>query len=769
MSRTKRILHSKKTWGFLFCVVIGFWNLPILEISRPYARVLMDSNDHVLGARIAADEQWRFPPTKKRHHKFETALIRMEDKRFYQHIGVDPIAIARAIRLNWKHGTIQSGASTLTMQVLRIAQNNPKRTVPEKIWEMLLALRLETAKSKEEILLMYIHNAPFGGNIVGLEAASWRYFGRPPNQISWSEAAMLAVLPNNPALVHISRNRNKLKRKRDRLLKMLHEEGHFSQSDLDLFVLEPIPPKPTALPQKVLHLLPKTSTDKWRLHTTIDRPLQNRVDEVIKNHAARLSQNQIHNIAAVMIDVPSGEVRSYVGNTGKIWDTKHAFHVDIVHAPRSTGSTLKPFLYYSMLDSGELLPNEIIPDIPISLDGFAPQNYDRQYQGAIPASLALARSRNIPAVWMLRKYGVDRWYADLKSWGMSTLYRNPDDYGLSLILGGAEGTIWELAQMYHLLAWSIEHQESEETLPKIHWDRSQSSPSSLSPMKPHISWLVAQSLKKVHRPSNSRIINPTFENIAWKTGTSYGFRDAWAIGFDPETVVAVWVGNADGEGRADLTGHKAAAPILFDLLRLRQSERNFAQPQEGLVQKELCAQSGLPRSANCPHGVKSSIQKEGLERNPCQYCQQFYCNDGCSTRMDSRCAQVNELQQKKRFQLPPVMEYYYAKTHMGYSKIPPWSIQCSTLDNPMKIIFPRDRADIFIPVDLDGQRGKIVFEATHREKDILIHWHLDQSYLGSTKDIHQMSVSPTKGKHTMTIIDQHGNKQMHRFSVDGTQ
>mgnify|MGYP001208430913 CR=1 FL=1 len=267
-------------------ILIGFWNVPVLSISRPYAKIIMDKDGGLLGARIASDEQWRFPPTRDRHHKFETALIRMEDKRFFHHIGVDPIAILRAIKLNWEHGKVHSGASTLTMQVIRIAQNNPKRTVSEKIWEMILALRLETATSKEDILLMYKHNAPFGGNIVGLEAASWRYFGRPPDQLSWSEASMLAVLPNNPALVHLGRNRKRLKEKRDRLLKILCEEGHFSASDLELYLLEEIPPRPNTLPQKVPHLLFARKTS-WRTYTTVQTTLQKRTDEVIARHAAR--------------------------------------------------------------------------------------------------------------------------------------------------------------------------------------------------------------------------------------------------------------------------------------------------------------------------------------------------------------------------------------------------------------------------------------------------------------------------------------------------
>jgi penicillin-binding protein 1C len=741
--------------------------LPVLDISPPYAKILLDREGRLLSARIAADEQWRFPPTTNRHPKFETALLRMEDKRFYRHIGIDLFAIGRAIHLNWKHGRIKSGASTLTMQVIRISRKNPKRTIPEKLYEMLLAIRLEAVKSKEEILLMYTHNAPFGGNIVGLEAASWRYFGRPPDQLSWAESTMLAVLPNNPALIHVGRNRDILKEKRDRLLRKLCAEGHFSSIDLKLFLLEPIPPKPKALPQKVLHLLSQIPSHTWRVQTTLDRNLQGRVDAVVKRHGKQLSQNQIHNIAVLMIDIPTGEVLAYVGNTSQFLNSQHGNYVDIVRAPRSTGSLLKPLLYYSMLKEGELLPDEIVPDIPFNMGGFAPQNYDRGYQGALPASLALARSRNIPAAWMLKQYGVDRWYSELKSLGMSTLHRKPDDYGLALILGGAEGTLWDLASMYHNLAWSLEEQGEENTLPKIRWKDEAKTSSHLLPMDKNIVWFVVQALKKVFRPrSSSSLRHEETGNIAWKTGTSYGFRDAWSIGFDPQTVVGVWVGNADSTGRAELTGHKAAAPILFDVLSLRNTDSPFQKPNEGIVEVELCPKSGLPRGPNCKNGVIKEIPTTSVDTSPCHYCRQFYCNKTCTMRMDSRCASVGALRQEHRFQLPPVMEYHYATKNIGYKKVPPWAPKCATLDNPMAIVFPRDQADIFLPVDLSGNKGRIVFEATHRERDMLIHWHLDDMYMGTTSDIHQLEVAPPKGVHVMTIVDQYGNRRAHRFNVE---
>lgn len=766
MNRLFSLLRNHRFWLVFACIVIAFWSLPVVDISPPYAKIILDREGVLLSAQIAKDEQWRFPPTTDRHPKFEAALLRMEDKRFYEHIGIDFWAIGRALHLNWKHRRIKSGASTLTMQVVRIAQNNPPRRFSEKIWEMLLALRLEIARNKEEILLLYTHNAPFGGNIVGIEAASWRYFGRPPQDLSWAESAMLAVLPNNPALIHISRNRDALKRKRDILLHKLCDDGLFPKEDLSLFLLEPIPPQPKVLPQKVLHLLSSIPKDQWRVQTTLDNHLQNKVDTIVQAHAKEMAQNQIHNVAALMIDISSGDVLAYVGNTGDFHHANHGNHVDIVHAPRSTGSLLKPFLYYAMLSAGELLPNEIVPDIPMSIGGFSPKNYDKSFQGALGADIALARSRNIPAAWMLKQYGVNRWYSELKSWGMTTLHRKPDDYGLALILGGAEGTLWDLARMYHNLAWSVEEQQNGGILPSMHWNTIDAGKSPIAPMKGHISWLVVQALKKVHRPSQSRIIGNKEGNIAWKTGTSYGFRDAWSIGFTPQTLVAVWVGNADGEGRADLTGQKAAAPLFFDLLELRRTSDEFALPHKNIIVREICSASGLPASENCAHTILGKLPQEAEEHPPCHYCTQIYCNENCSLRMDSRCAQISAIHREKRFLLPPLMEAFYANQNIGYQKIPPWAPACSTLDNPLELVFPRDNAHIFVPIDLNGTKGRVVFEATHRQSNAVVHWHLDEQYITSTIDIHQVSITPEAGEHVLTIVDQDGNTLVRRFIVE---
>jgi penicillin-binding protein 1C len=543
--------------------VAAFLAVPVTTPEAPVGTLLLDGRGRMLDARIAADEQWRFPPASDAPpERFAVALVTAEDARFRWHPGVDPVAVVRAIGSNLTAGEVVSGASPLTMQVVRISRGNPPRTFGEKAREAVLALRLEAAHDKDAILSMYAHHAPFGGNTVGVEAAAWRYFGRPAGELSWAEAATLAVLPNSPGLIHPGRNRGALRAKRDRLLETLSADGHLDAASLALAKLEPLPGRPRPLPGLASHLLQRAGRAGQHV-TTLDVGLQARVRDVATRHQHRLAANHVHGLAVLVADVPTGEVRAYVGNAPVPGAAEHGHYVDVVRAPRSTGSTLKPFLYASMLEAGELLPDELVPDIPVRFGSFAPKNFDLGYQGALPASQALARSRNVPTVWMLRDHGVPRFYGSLQRWGMTTLHRPADDYGLSLVLGGAEGTLWDFVVMYRHLGLSAQGEVGD----VLHWRPSDRAPSGATPIEAGAAWSTLEALLEVTRPGLQGSWRDLAggRKIAWKTGTSVGFRDGWAIGVTPQTVVGVWVGNADGEGRPELTGFQAASPLLFDL------------------------------------------------------------------------------------------------------------------------------------------------------------------------------------------------------------
>ena len=424
--------------------------------NAPVCAVLESRDGQLLGARIAADGQWRFPAADSVPDKFSKSIVAFEDKRFYRHPGIDPLAVGRALRLNIKGGEVRSGASTLTMQVIRLSRGNKSRTIREKILEMALALRLEAYCSKEEILALYAANAPFGGNVVGLEAAAWRYFGRPADELSWAESAMLAVLPNSPALIHPGRGRDALLRKRNFLLDKLFDAGHIDSTECSLAKEEPLPEKPYQLPETAYHYLEtlrKQQGDKL-FRSSIDRTLQQRAEAVAERHSEIFATNQVFNLAALILDVHSGQPVAYIGNVGH--NTKeHGSNVDVVQAPRSSGSTLKPLLYAAMLDEGDILPRMLVSDIPFHYKDFSPSNFNHSFDGAVPASDVIRRSLNVPSVRMLHDYGIEKFIILLQRLGFTTITRSADIYGLALILGGAEIRLGDLAAVYATMARAL--------------------------------------------------------------------------------------------------------------------------------------------------------------------------------------------------------------------------------------------------------------------------------------------------------------------------
>ncbi len=777
--------------------------LPDPLFKRSFSTVLSDRNGELLGAAIANDEQWRFPPpnlkkpglNKAAHHriapKFVKALLCFEDRRFYSHVGIDLRAVMRALWLNLREWRVVSGASTLTMQVIRLARKGRPRTVSEKLIEMIWALRLEVSRTKEHILMLYSAHAPFGGNVVGVWAASWRYFGRRPEQLSWAEAAMLAVLPNNPALIHPGRNRAHLKRKRDRLLARMSQQGLLDTLSCQLAQSESLPSKPHPLPRAAPHLLAKLQAAGHKQHstsrfqTTLDKTIQQRADVIIRRHSARLSANGIHNAAALILNVKSGAVLAYIGNVAKLSPARHANYVDIITAPRSTGSILKPFLYAGMLHSGELLPKQLVPDIPTRFGGFAPENYERSYLGAVPAFHALARSLNIPAVRLLADYGADRFYELLVRMGMTTLRYPAKHYGLSLILGGAEGTLWDITAMYAGLArgasqslrshfgqppfFTPHYLTTANDLPAI---KTSSQNFAIAPLDIASCWLTLEALLEVVRPGVESAWRDfaSHRKIAWKTGTSFGLRDGWAVGVTPKYAVGVWVGNADGEGRPDLTGISTAAPILFELFGVLDESAWFKRPFHAFSQVKICAHSGYRAGPHCAFTEPMPIPHAGLRSVQCPYCRIICCDSQRKWRLHTKCAPVTQIKPVKWFILPPAMEWYYKRRHSGYRTLPPFRRDCleklAQVGLPsLSLIYPEKRGRIYIPLELDGQRGRTVFKAAHRNPQTTIFWHLDAEYLGATRDIHQLALAPSPGVHTLTLVDVNGEQLERKFTV----
>lgn len=748
--------------GYIFC-------LPRQLFHVPYSTVVTDRNNELLGARIAPDGQWRFPPRTTTPAKIQACFIEFEDNHFFHHWGVNPVSIGRAAYQNLKAGRVISGGSTITMQTIRLARNNP-RTFSEKFIEMIWATRLEFRYSKEKILSLYVSHAPFGGNVVGLDAAAWRYFGHSADDLSWAEAAMLAVLPNSPAMIHLSKSRQALLDKRNRLLTRLHTKGVLDDSSYELALSEPLPQEPKPLPQIAPHLTDyfyQTRNGNYSV-STIDRGIQLQIEELIERWNGEFSRSDIRNIAILVIDVQKNQPIAYCGNV-HFNKTNSGNQVDIIRSPRSTGSILKPFLYYAMLQEGSILPHTLLPDIPININGFAPQNFSQQFEGAVPASEALARSLNIPTVTMLQRYGVPKFYNFLKQTGISTLTRPASHYGLSLILGGAEGTLWDITCAYTDMARCLKGLDKTDcSLLLSDSAHNASSVVPTSSFSPCAVWQTFEAIKEVNRPEEIdwRTI-PSMQTIAWKTGTSYGFRDAWAVGVTPRYAVGVWVGNATGEGKPGLVGARTAGPVMFDVFNLLPSSPWFVRPSEGFVDAEVCHLSGHLKGRFCEETDTILILPAGLKTEACPYHHRINLSADGTQRIYESCINTEAAIQKNWFTLPPVWEWYYKQRHPEYKPLPPFKPGCGEdILRPMQFVYPTMNARIFLPKQMDGSKSQLTFELVHSVPKATVYWHLDNNYLAETQDFHKISLLPSSGKHTMTAVDNEGNTVSVTFFVE---
>lgn len=752
--------------------------VPSPLFDRPVSPVLTGSDGSLLGARISADGQWRFPAVDSVPTRFAAAITTFEDRRFYRHPGVDPAAMVRAVWTNTREGHVVSGASTLTMQVARMARQNRDRTYVQKAIEAIWSFRIEGRYTKDEILALYAANAPFGGNVVGLEAAAWRYFGRGPADLSWAETAMLAVLPNSPALIHPGRNRDRLQEKRDALLRELRERGHLDDTELSLALLEPLPDEPLPLPRLAPHLLETLAAGDdggARYASRIEPGLQRTVDRIVEEQSAALRASGIGNAAVLVIDNESFDVLAYVGNSGWSTEVGSGSAIDLIHRPRSTGSILKPLLFARMLDAGEILPTTLVPDVPSQFAGYMPENYDRTFRGAVPANEALARSLNVPAVWMLSRFGVDRFYDALTDLGMSTLHRQPADYGLTLVLGGSEGTLWELTSIYANLAHVAQRGGRDRAalrVPRL-VSEAEAQPdtkasSGVNPISTGAAWLTIEALQEVTRPgvdAQWRIFENT-QRVAWKTGTSWGHRDGWAIGSSAGHTVGVWVGNANGEGRPELTGVGSAAPILFEVFGALERVSWRPRPTFALKAVTTCADDGYLPVAGCPTESVMAPRDAHFDRISPNHQQVHLASDG-RHRVDARCESVSAMRHESRFVLPPGQEYYFRRSNSGYRGLPPVRHDCSALASATELdfLYPESGSRIYVPVELDGSRGRVVFAVAHRRADAEVHWHIDDRFHTSTSTFHEVALELDPGHHTVTVVDERGGTATRTFEV----
>jgi len=753
--------------AFLLGLIWVVTPLPSPLFLGDYSTLILDEEGEYLRIFLNSNEQWCFPPSEEPiPEKLVKAVILYEDKRFFYHPGVDPIAVIRAIIQNAKSSERLSGASTITMQVARISR--PKeRTILNKLLEMVQAVKLEIRYSKEDILRIYFAHAPYGGNIIGYKAACLRYWGKEPDELTWAEAAALAVLPNSPSLINPVAGQEQFKEKRDNLLKKLLDEGVIDEETFELSLMESVPGGQVPFPVHAPHLARRMENifPGRMVRTTINRDIQTLAEELAREHAANLQRYGTDNVAVLIAETRTGKVRAYVGSQD-FFDDERLGKVDGVIAPRSTGSILKPFLYALAMDEAIILPDSRIKDIPTYYGSFSPYNADMEFRGLVTARSALINSLNVPAVRLLYTYGIYEFYSFLQVAGMTTLFRTPDDYGLPLILGGAEGRIWDLVALYRGLGNSGDFSG----LIVLEGD-------SLEPgnrlISPGACYLVLEILKELKRPGSEYYWHQ-FSNqwpIAWKTGTSYGHRDALAIGVSPQWTIGVWAGNFSGEGNPNLMGSRSAGTLLFSIFNSLPKNPKlawFKKPTLDLTEVELCAESGYLAKPECEHKIIRDSPRTVKTLKICPYHRTLFLNDDETYQVCSMCWETGEYREVDRLVYPPEVVQYLKERGQSFRAVPPHNPDCPTLsfDNPIEIIYPVEGSRILVPRDITGEYQKVIAKAAYSVEKSELYWYLDDDFIGATLDRHTMPIALETGRHTVSITDSEGHTKRVNFRAE---
>lgn len=766
MKLNKGLLVSSIVLLVLLTGFVRLSRIPEPLFPSDYSKMVLAEDGQILRVFLNGQEQWILPPDEGEiPAKLRTAVLHYEDKRFESHWGVDPLALVRALWQNMTRGGRISGASTITMQVARLME--PKeRTLWNKLREMCQAVRIELNYSKDQILKLYLTHAPYGGNILGYRTASLRYFGCEPAQLSWAQAATLAVLPNNPANVNPMRNPEELKKKRDSLLQSLFEADIITAETYRLAVAEPVPTGQLPFPLAAPHLAERLalSSEENVLLTTIDLDVQVRAEGLVKAYMDGLSKVGVDNAAALLVHTPSGEVKAYVASQDYFADEKLG-KIDGVRMRRSTGSTLKPFLFALAMDAGLIVRESVLLDIPTSYGGYSPYNADHSFSGIVRADTALIRSLNVPAVQLLHELGVEDFYSFLQTAGLKGIKGTPQQHGLSLVLGSASGSLWELAGLYRglgnyglfsdLTVLAGEEREEVRLLSR------------------GSSYLVLETLKDVTRPKTEYFWQEFQSSapLAWKTGTSYGGSDAWAVGVSPEWTIAVWTGNFSGGEIKDLSGIDAAAPLLFQLFAMLPKSPQyywFSPPGEDLTVVAVSAQTGyrLKEGGGELVEVLAPASAEPLRYSP--YERTLYVNGSETLQVCSLCWDRNDLKRAERVIYPPLVNAYLREKGLQYT-VPPHNPACPAAqqgENPIHFVRPQAGTKLVVPRDDIGDYQKVRLEAAHQQAGSRLYWYLNNSYLGSTNGRHEMLITPETGWHSLYVVDEVGNERAVTFYAE---
>ncbi len=741
-------------------VLIAFAVFFFLDLCFPftvridYSRQVLSRDKELLHAFLSSDQKWRMNCSLEEVNPILVkTIIQKEDQWFWYHPGVNIFSIGRAVWQNFSRGERISGASTITMQVVRLLERR-ERTYLSKVIEIFRAVQLEMHYSKSRILEMYLNLLPYGGNIEGIKAASFLYFGQKPYTLSTAQVVTLAIIPNNPHHLRLGINNERILKERNHWLVRLSGQGWINESQLTASLTEPLTahrlPAPRLVPhyaEKLVRMFP----EHLILNTFIDRNLQDQVEKLMATEIASLRMKGITNCAVIVISNTTSQVLAYAGSAG-FKESLYSGQVDGVSSLRSPGSALKPFLYAMAIDKGLITPKSMLEDVPINFGGYKPSNYDETYRGQLTATQALALSLNIPAVDLANRLGVELFVEKLGRGGLRWISKRKDKLGLSVVLGGCGVTLEELTNLYSSLAREGRHFP----LQYCKEDKQIRTDTLFSPQS---SWMITEMLTNLKRPD----LPNYFENsvhlphIAWKTGTSYGRRDAWSIGYNPEYSVGVWVGNFDGTGIADLSGSETAAPILFKIfnqLTYKKNPKWFKQP-EGVDFRLVCSESGLPPNDFCENIVMDYYIPAVSSNRKCNHMLEVFTNPSGTESYCRSCLPASGYRSDFYPNYRPQLLTFYNLERIPYKRIPPHNSSCNRVyqDQDPVITSLNGNKEYILYADADQ---KLQLACSAGVDVTKVYWYINNKFLQDASVSETLFFTPVAGMNKISCCDDKG-------------
>jgi penicillin-binding protein 1C len=757
-------INNKSVRYILYIIIPLLLILILLDIIYPlntnieYSTVITSNDSTLFYAFLTSDDKWRmYTELHEITPQLKKAIIFKEDKYFRYHLGINPVSVARALVYNVLKGKRTSGASTITMQVARLLVPK-KRTYWNKFKEILKAIQLEWHLSKDEILQLYLNLVPYGSNIEGVKSASIIYFGKAPNHLSIAEIAALSIIPNRPVSLRPGDNNDYIVQERNKWLKRYLKSGLFSKESINDALEEPLETYRREVPRMAPHIAYRLKSEYPRkkiIRTNIDLEMQQKLQKIVSDYSRSLYFQNIKNATVLVAENSSQRVLSYIGSAD-YYNNEDGGQVDGIKAVRSPGSTLKPLLYGLAFDMGFITPKFVISDVPVSFGGYEPENYDGKFYGNITAEYALYNSLNVPAVKILDKIGTAVFFDKLAAAGFKQIEKDRNDLGLSSILGGCGTTLEELTGLFCALA----NRGIYKKLVYLNEESINNTENRI--LSESSSYMITEILTKLSRPDLPVEWQNTshMPKIAWKTGTSYGRRDAWSIGYNKKYTIGVWVGNFSGEGVPELNGADKAAPLLFKIFNAvdYDSEEDWYHMPDELSFRYVCSVSGKVPNDFCKNQVIDYFIPGISVTDICDHMKTVFINPDSAISFCTSCRPDAGYIKAYYPNYKPEIITYMNENNISYKKIPPHNPDCERLmtGSAPVITSPVHENEYFADIHDSMQ---IMLSCNAANDVTQVYWYINNKFYKSAKANEKIFFQPPEGNVKISCSDDKGRNR----------